>query len=78
MDLAIPRWIAISRVANHRPSSTLRRRRVCSCAESKMLKVHRAVDAENVRLVSIDDPAILIDVDTPAALAELRRRNAAD
>lgn len=34
--------------------------------------------AENVRLVAIDDPAILIDVDTPAALAELRRRNAAD
>jgi molybdenum cofactor cytidylyltransferase len=30
--------------------------------------------AEQVRLVAIDDPAILVDVDTPAALAELRGR----
>jgi molybdenum cofactor cytidylyltransferase len=29
---------------------------------------------DRVRLVAIDDPAILVDVDTPAALAELRRR----
>jgi molybdenum cofactor cytidylyltransferase len=29
--------------------------------------------ADHVRLVAIDDPAILVDVDTPAALAELRR-----
>jgi molybdenum cofactor cytidylyltransferase len=29
--------------------------------------------ADQVRLVAIDDPAILVDVDTPAALAELRR-----
>jgi molybdenum cofactor cytidylyltransferase len=29
--------------------------------------------ADHVRLLSIDDPAILVDVDTPAALAELRR-----
>lgn len=28
--------------------------------------------AEQVRLLAIDDPAILVDVDTPAALAELR------
>src|SRR5262249_43532262 len=28
--------------------------------------------ADQVRLFSIDDPAILVDVDTPAALAELR------
>jgi molybdenum cofactor cytidylyltransferase len=33
---------------------------------------------ENVRLVAIDDPAILVDVDTPAALAELRRAGRAD
>jgi CTP:molybdopterin cytidylyltransferase MocA len=26
-----------------------------------------------VRLVTIADPAILVDIDTPAALAELRR-----
>jgi molybdenum cofactor cytidylyltransferase len=30
--------------------------------------------ADQVRLLAIDDPAILIDVDTPAALAELRGR----
>jgi molybdenum cofactor cytidylyltransferase len=30
--------------------------------------------ADHVRQVAIDDPAILVDVDTPAALAELRRR----
>jgi len=30
--------------------------------------------ADHVRLLAIDDPAILVDVDTPAALAELRRR----
>jgi molybdenum cofactor cytidylyltransferase len=30
--------------------------------------------ADHVRLVVIDDPAILVDVDTPAALAELRGR----
>jgi molybdenum cofactor cytidylyltransferase len=30
--------------------------------------------AEQVRQVAIDDPAILVDVDTPAALAELQRR----
>jgi molybdenum cofactor cytidylyltransferase len=29
---------------------------------------------DHVRLVAIDDSAILVDVDTPAALAELRRR----
>jgi molybdenum cofactor cytidylyltransferase len=29
--------------------------------------------ADRVRLVTIADPAILVDVDTPAALAELRR-----
>jgi molybdenum cofactor cytidylyltransferase len=29
--------------------------------------------ADRLRLVAIDDPAILVDVDTPAALAELRR-----
>ena len=29
--------------------------------------------ADHVRLLAIDDPAILVDVDTPAALAELRR-----
>jgi molybdenum cofactor cytidylyltransferase len=29
--------------------------------------------ADQVRTVAIDDPAILVDVDTPAALAELRR-----
>jgi molybdenum cofactor cytidylyltransferase len=34
--------------------------------------------AENVRLVGIDDPAILVDVDTPAALAELRRGDDTD
>ena len=34
--------------------------------------------ADNVRLVAIDDPAILVDVDTPAALAELRRGGAAE
>lgn len=34
--------------------------------------------AENVRLVAIDDSAILVDVDTPAALAELRRAGRAD
>jgi molybdenum cofactor cytidylyltransferase len=34
--------------------------------------------AENVRLVAIDDSAILVDVDTPAALAELRRASRAD
>jgi molybdenum cofactor cytidylyltransferase len=34
--------------------------------------------ADQLRLVSIDDPAILVDVDTPAALAELRRRVDAD
>jgi len=28
--------------------------------------------ADQVRLLAIDDPAILVDVDTPAALAELR------
>jgi molybdenum cofactor cytidylyltransferase len=28
--------------------------------------------AEQVRLLAVDDPAILVDVDTPAALAELR------
>jgi molybdenum cofactor cytidylyltransferase len=28
--------------------------------------------ADHVRLLAIDDPAILVDVDTPAALAELR------
>ncbi|HEX3764563.1 MAG TPA: molybdopterin-binding/glycosyltransferase family 2 protein [Kofleriaceae bacterium] len=32
--------------------------------------------AEQVRLLAIDDPAILVDVDTPAALAELRGRAA--
>jgi molybdenum cofactor cytidylyltransferase len=32
--------------------------------------------ADHVRLVAIDDPAILVDVDTPAALAELRRGGA--
>jgi len=30
--------------------------------------------ADQVRLLAIDDPAILVDVDTPAALAELRGR----
>jgi molybdenum cofactor cytidylyltransferase len=30
--------------------------------------------ADQVRLLALDDPAILVDVDTPAALAELRRR----
>jgi molybdenum cofactor cytidylyltransferase len=34
--------------------------------------------AENLRPVAIDDPAILVDVDTPAALAELRRGDSAD
>ena len=34
--------------------------------------------AEQVRLLAIDDPAILVDVDTPAALAELRGRAAGD
>jgi molybdenum cofactor cytidylyltransferase len=34
--------------------------------------------ADRVRLVAIDDPAILVDVDTPAALAELRRSSTAD
>jgi molybdenum cofactor cytidylyltransferase len=34
--------------------------------------------ADRVRLIAIDDPAILVDVDTPAALAELRRRGSAD
>lgn len=34
--------------------------------------------ADQVRLLAIDDPAILVDVDTPAALAELRRGGAAD
>jgi len=34
--------------------------------------------AESVRLVAIDDPAILVDVDTPAALAELRRGDHAE
>ena len=34
--------------------------------------------AEQFRLVAIDDSAILVDVDTPAALAELRRRGGAD
>jgi molybdenum cofactor cytidylyltransferase len=34
--------------------------------------------ADHVRLVAIDDPAILVDVDTPAALAELRRSGAAE
>ena len=34
--------------------------------------------ADHVRLVAIDDPAILVDVDTPAALAELRQRGTAD
>jgi molybdenum cofactor cytidylyltransferase len=29
--------------------------------------------AERVRLIATDDPAILVDVDTPDALAELRR-----
>jgi len=29
--------------------------------------------ADRIRLVAIDDPAILVDVDTPAALAELQR-----
>jgi molybdenum cofactor cytidylyltransferase len=29
--------------------------------------------ADHLRLVAIDDPAILVDVDTPDALAELRR-----
>jgi molybdenum cofactor cytidylyltransferase len=29
--------------------------------------------ADHLRLVAIDDPAILVDVDTPAALAALRR-----
>ncbi|HEX7839486.1 MAG TPA: NTP transferase domain-containing protein, partial [Kofleriaceae bacterium] len=29
--------------------------------------------ADHVRLLAIDDPAILVDVDTPAALAELRQ-----
>jgi molybdenum cofactor cytidylyltransferase len=32
--------------------------------------------ADHVRLVAIDDSAILVDVDTPAALAELRRGGA--
>ncbi|HEU4728095.1 MAG TPA: NTP transferase domain-containing protein, partial [Kofleriaceae bacterium] len=32
--------------------------------------------ADQVRLVAIDDPAILVDVDTPAALAELQRGGA--
>jgi molybdenum cofactor cytidylyltransferase len=32
--------------------------------------------AEQVRLIAIDDPAILVDVDTPAALAALRGRAA--
>jgi molybdenum cofactor cytidylyltransferase len=31
---------------------------------------------EQLRIVAIDDPAILVDVDTPAALAELRRDGA--
>jgi molybdenum cofactor cytidylyltransferase len=30
--------------------------------------------ADRIRLVAIDDSAILVDVDTPAALAELQRR----
>lgn len=34
--------------------------------------------ADQVRLVALDDPAILVDVDTPAALAELRRGRDAD
>jgi molybdenum cofactor cytidylyltransferase len=34
--------------------------------------------ADQVRLLAIDDPAILVDVDTPAALAELRRAGAGD
>jgi molybdenum cofactor cytidylyltransferase len=34
--------------------------------------------ADQLRLVSIDDPAILVDVDTPAALAELRRSGGVD
>ena len=34
--------------------------------------------ADHVRLVAIDDPAILVDVDTPAALAELRRQGSPD
>jgi molybdenum cofactor cytidylyltransferase len=34
--------------------------------------------AEQLRLVAIDDPAILVDVDTPAALDELRRGPGAD
>jgi molybdenum cofactor cytidylyltransferase len=34
--------------------------------------------ADHVRLVAIDDPAILVDVDTPAALAELRRGGTAE
>ena len=32
--------------------------------------------ADQLRLVALDDPAILVDVDTPAALAELRRGDA--
>jgi molybdenum cofactor cytidylyltransferase len=32
--------------------------------------------ADHVRLVAVDDSAILVDVDTPAALAELRRGGA--
>ncbi|TMQ03701.1 MAG: 4-diphosphocytidyl-2C-methyl-D-erythritol kinase [Deltaproteobacteria bacterium] len=34
--------------------------------------------ADQVRLLAIDDPAILVDVDTPAALAELRTGRAPD
>jgi molybdenum cofactor cytidylyltransferase len=34
--------------------------------------------ADHVRLVAIDDPAILVDVDTPAALAELRRQGSVE